>query len=199
MTAAAGVIALLALVATVASLAYLHLAPTGLSPVRNAVSQYGITPFRVGYRAATLAFALAGVALAVGIDHALGAPARGVVIALAIFAAARAAISWFPMDAPGSQGTATGRRHGLLALAAFAAVAFGALRLGSVLEHAGRWHALATTSSVLGAVMLACLVGMGLARSHPGLRERFGLIERGFYLSAIAWFAVFAVAAATTG
>jgi hypothetical protein len=199
MTAAVGVIALVGLAATVASLTYLHLAPTGLSPLRNAVSQYGITPFRAGYRVATLAFALAGVALAVAIDRALGAPARGVVIALAIFAAARGAISWFPMDAPGGEHTATGRNHGLLALAAFAAATFGAFRLGSVLEHAARWHALATPSSVLGAAMLACLVGMGLARSHPALRERFGLIERGFYLCAIAWFAVFAVAAVGTG
>lgn len=28
----------------------LHLLPTGLSPVRNAVSQYGITRYRQGYR-----------------------------------------------------------------------------------------------------------------------------------------------------
>jgi hypothetical protein len=55
----AGMIALAALAVTVASLGYLHLAPTGLSPIRNAVSQYGITPFRTGYRAATIAFAVA--------------------------------------------------------------------------------------------------------------------------------------------
>jgi len=58
--AAAGLIALLALAVTAASLGYLHLAPTGLSPVRNAVSQYGITPFRAGYRVATIAFGAAG-------------------------------------------------------------------------------------------------------------------------------------------
>jgi len=51
--AAAGVIALLALAVVVASLTYLHLEPTGLSPVRNAVSQYGITSFRAGYRVAS--------------------------------------------------------------------------------------------------------------------------------------------------
>jgi hypothetical protein len=69
-TAAAGVIALLALAVTVASLGWLHVEPTGLSPVRKAVSQYGITPFRVGYRVATIAFAAAGIALAVGISRA---------------------------------------------------------------------------------------------------------------------------------
>ena len=58
---AAGVIALLALAVTVASLTWLHVEPTGLSAVRNPVSQYGITRFRIGYRVATLAFAAAGL------------------------------------------------------------------------------------------------------------------------------------------
>jgi hypothetical protein len=39
---------------------------------------------------------------------------------------------------------------------------------------------------------------MALARAFPAIRARFGAIERGFYLSAIAWFAVFAVACATS-
>ena len=82
----AGVIALAALAATVASLGYLHLAPTGLSPIRTAVSEYGITRFRAGYRAATIAFAVAGAALAVGIDRAVGSRASAVIALLAIFA-----------------------------------------------------------------------------------------------------------------
>jgi len=95
--------------------------PTGLSPVRNAVSQYGITPFRAGYRVATIAFAAAGIALAAGIGLALGSGGRPVVVLLVIFAIARAAISWFPMDVPGSERTSTGQMHGLLAIGAFAA------------------------------------------------------------------------------
>jgi len=46
--------------------------------------------------------------------------------------------------------------------------------------------------------MAACLAGMALGRSVPALRARFGAIERGFYLSAIAWFAVCAVASVIT-
>ena len=45
---AAGIVALAALAAVATGLAYLRLAPTGLSPSRDAVSQYGITdPARV--------------------------------------------------------------------------------------------------------------------------------------------------------
>jgi len=44
-TAGAGWLDLLGLVAVVSSLAFLNVAPTGLSPVRNPVSQYGITRY----------------------------------------------------------------------------------------------------------------------------------------------------------
>ncbi|HEY1774774.1 MAG TPA: DUF998 domain-containing protein [Solirubrobacteraceae bacterium] len=190
----AGAIALAALAATVASLGYLHLAPTGLSPLRNAVSQYGITPYRSGYRAATIAFAVAGAALAVGIDRAVGSRASTVIVFLAIFAAARAAISWFPMDAPGTQRTSTGQTHGLLAGAAFGGATVAAFKLGAVLRHGHRWHALAPVSTALGIAMVVTLAALVVSRSYPALRLRFGAIERGFYISAIAWFAVFAVA-----
>jgi len=194
----AGALALLALAVVVASLVYLHLEPTGLSPVRNAVSQYGITSFRIGYRVATIAFSIAGVALVVGLDKALnGGGSRLVLILLVIFAGARCAISWFPMDAPLAGRTQTGKMHGLLAFVAFVSAGLAALRLGGVLSRQARWHSLATVSTGLGWVMAACLLGLALGRSIPGARERFGLIERGFYLSAIAWFTVFAAALAT--
>jgi len=196
MTTVAGVAALLALAAVVASLGYLHLEPTGLSPVRNAVSQYGITTFRGGYRAATIAFGIAGLALAVGFYQTVKGTGRAVVILLVIFAIARCAISWFPMDAPGAARTSTGQMHGLLALGAFGSVTIAAFRLGGVLALQERWHSLAVVSTALGCAMVACLAGMALGRSVPALRARFGAIERGFYLSAIAWFAVFAVACA---
>jgi hypothetical protein len=193
---AAGVIALLALAVTVASLGWLHVKPTGLSPVRNAVSQYGITVFRAGYRAATIAFGAAGIALAAGVGEALASRGKVVVILLVIFAIARAAISWFPMDAPGADRTSTGQTHGLLAMAAFGGVTLAAFRLASVLSGQDRWHSLAPVSATLAIVMAALLIAMALARSLPAVRARFGAIERGFYLSAITWFAVFAYACA---
>ncbi|HTW13261.1 MAG TPA: DUF998 domain-containing protein [Solirubrobacteraceae bacterium] len=190
----AGVIALLALAATVASLGWLHVQPTGLSPVRNAVSQYGISDYKVGYRVATLAFGVAGVALAIGIAHRVGGNDGAVVALLLIFAAARAAISWFPMDEPGTTRTGTGRKHGLLAIAAFGGTTAAAFRLGGRLRDGSTWHSLAPVSTVLAVVMLACLLIMAFARSSPAVRERFGAVERGFYTAAIAWFTVFAAA-----
>jgi Protein of unknown function (DUF998) len=192
---AAGAVALAALAAVVASLTYLHLEPTGLSPVRNAVSQYGISRYKAGYRAATIAFAVAGLALATGLHRELsGHGAKLVVLLLVLFAAARAAISWFPMDAPGAERTSTGSMHGVLAIVAFGGVTAAAFRLGSVLSNSVHWHSLGPVSIGIGSAMIACLLGMMLARSVPWIRARFGAIERGFYAAAIAWFAVFAAA-----
>jgi hypothetical protein len=195
----AGAIALVALAAVVGSLGWLHVQPTGLSPVQNAVSQYGISAYAVGYRVATIAFASAGVALAVAVEQATQPRAWTTVVLLLVFAAARAAISWFPMDVPGTELTPTGRHHGLLAIAAFGAATAAAFNLGSVLSRQSRWHDLAGTSRILGAIMLATLIAMAVARREPAVRRRFGAIERGFYLGAIAWFAVFSVAAVTAG
>ena len=193
---AAGILALLGLAVTVASLVWLHLEPTKLSPVRDPVSEYGITNFRAGYRVATIAFGAAGLALAAGIGQALGDRGLAVVILLVAFAITRGAISWFPMDIPGTKWTRTGWIHFVLAFVAFASVLAAASVLGAVLSHPGSWHALAPVSTALGYALTACLAMFGLAQTVPALQAWFGVIERGFYLFAITWCAVFAVACA---
>ncbi len=197
-TEIAGIVSLVGLTGVVASLCYLHLAPTGLSPMRNAVSQYGITEYRVGYRIATVSFGVAGIALAAGLHSALPAPGSStVVICLAVFAAGRLIISWFPMDAPGSIRTPIGQTHGLIAILTFGSAVFAAFRLGSVLRIESLWHSLWPVSSGLGVTMAACILGMFLGRSNMAWHRAFGAVERLFYLSAIIWFAVFSVACAT--
>jgi hypothetical protein len=195
MTQVAGVVALAALAMLVASLTYLHVAPTGLSPLRNAVSQYGISRYKAGYRVATIAFALAGAALAAGLASGSGSHEQAgfVVALLVVFTLARALISWFPMDAPGTRRTRTGASHGLLASAAFLAISLAALRLGTVLHAGARWHSFAAVSTAFGWAMIVTLLAMLAARSVPAVAARFGAIERCFYVLAIAWSVLFAV------
>jgi hypothetical protein len=172
----------------VAALVILHVLPTGLSPLRNAVSQYGISEYRAGYRAQTLAYAVAGVGAALGVSTLPGSV--GIVVALcAIFAAARALISWFPMDAPGATRTRTGSRHGVLAIAAFLAVGFASRELASLLNRAGIHSGIAAASGLLTLLMAIALIGMALAR-RAGY---FGLVERAFYGCMTAWLATVAV------
>ena len=154
----------------IACLAYLHLSPTGYSPLRNAVSEYGVGSYARWYQAQATAAGLAAVALAV----ALGGPRR-VVLLLALFAGARLAITQAPLDR---------RRvaHWLLAVLAFGSAAVAGVRL-KPLDHG---------TPALGWAMLAFVLLMAIARKSPELRGWFGLIERGFYVSMLAWLALVA-------
>lgn len=190
----AGAVGVTGLAVCVASLAYLHLADTGLSPVRNAVSQYGITRVRGGYRAATISLGCAGGAAAVGIDAAVHGQGVALVVGLlVVFGIARLIISWFPMDAPGTPRTATGAAHGLIAIVTFGSAAIAALRFGQLLTRGGPWHAFASTSTACGWAMVTCIAGLTLSRSSPALRRRFGAIERVLYVAIIGWLAVIAI------
>lgn len=181
-----------------AVLVFLHLAPTGLSPLRNAVSHYGITRFKAGYRAMTVSMGVSGGALAGALAVALrGAGVAEIVVLLSVFAAARLAISWFPMDEPGAARTGTGATHGLLAIVTFGAAAAAAIRLCRVLERNEAWLALAHDSRILGWAMVACVAAMLLMRVAPDLRRVFGAIERALYLAMLVWLVMVGVACAT--
>jgi hypothetical protein len=193
-----GLVSLAGVAGVIGSLGYLHLAPTGLSPVHNAVSQYGITEYRLGYRVATVSFGIAGIALATGLHVTLPNPGTSVVVTLlVIFGAGRFAISWFPMDAPGTPRTPTGQAHGLIAIGTFGSAVIAAFRLGSVLRDGSLWQSLSPVSTGLGVVMAVCILGMFLGRSSTSWRRDFGAVERVFYLSTVVWFTIFSVACAT--
>lgn len=179
----------------VVALVVLHLVPSGLSPLRNPVSQYGITQFKVGYRVQTLAYGLAGAGAAIGLAS-LPRPSLFVVVLCGVFAASRAAISWFPMDPPGGKLSATGRRHGLLGIGAFVALAVAAVDFSRTVgrDHVGA--AFGLVSGVLAAVMLVSLVAMATRRR--GAAGNFGLVERIFYLGMTAWLCLVAVLLAAT-
>ncbi len=159
-------------------LVYLHLAPTGYSPIRNAVSEYGVGRFAPLYSMqATLAGA-AGLWLAVALKH----PHR-VVTLLVVFAIARVAIGWFPTDPIDSpERTSRGRIHVLLAAVALVTLPWAAVALSHA-DHGEPW---------LGRLMVALAVLTAVALRTP-LRPWFGLIERVFYVAMLAWLVLVAV------
>jgi hypothetical protein len=164
-----------------ACLLFLHVAPTGYDPLRNAVSEYGVGRFAWGYRAQVTCAALAALALAA----ALPAGTRREIALLVVFAAARLAIAAFPTDLLGSERiTPTGRVHLLLAAIAFASICWCACALRRA--DGGQ--------PVLGYVASAGAVGTMLAlRRVPELRPVLGLLERIFYAAVVAWFFLVAV------
>jgi integral membrane sensor domain MASE1 len=183
----ASVLLLLGSAIALVALIALHVLPTGLNPLRDPVSQYGITKYRAGYWTAAGGAALAGLGGAITYAHLPGVAAVITVVLLAIFAAARALIGFFPMDAPGAPRTATGRLHNALAFAAFGPVTAAAFVGAGTLHDAG--HAeLSTWTTVFGAVMALGTIGMLVAARVPRARGVFGLAERLIYAGFLAWF-----------
>lgn len=150
----------------------LHLLPTGLSPVRNAVSQYGISRYRSGYRVQTIGHAVAGAGAAVGVA---ALPGRGTVPIVL---------------------SRTGGRHGLLAAAAFGSVALAAAGVSRLLGRDGIDPAMGVLSGALAVVMLGTLLAMAMDRRAGA--AHFGLIERGFYLAVTVWLVALCVTLAAS-
>ena len=168
------------------SLVVVHVLPTGLDPLRDPVSQYGITPYRGWYWAAAGGAALAGLGGVLLFATTRSAISIVTVVLLLAFSAARASIGFFPMDAPGAARTRTGRAHNLLATAAFAAVTAAAFTGAGALHDAG-FPAASGWSTVCGVIMAVGTAGLLLTSRIPRF-ALFGLAERLIYVGFIAWF-----------
>ncbi len=190
MTLGYAIVALAGVVTLVAALGFLHVAPTGLSAVRDPVSGYALTRYRPAYALAAGAAAVAGLAVALLVS---GVPGTSASVGLLFtFAAARALIPVFPMDAPGSERSTSGRVHSVLATLAFATVTASAFLASWPLAVAGE-HLLSAVSSTAGVVMAVGCAVVIAGHSHPGPRRWFGLAERLIYLGFIGWFASVAI------
>lgn len=193
------VLALVGVLVVLAALVALHALPTGLSPIRDAVSAYGISPYRWLYRTQTIATGVTAAALAIAVPSAIASGTVGAVIALWVLAVARAVIGWFPMDAPGATRTGTGRLHNVLAFGAFAAASVGGFMTGIAFGGDPRFVALAGISTALGWLMSAASLLTLLAARIKALSPIFGLAERLIYLGMLAWLATVAAALLTSG
>ena len=182
---AAGVIVLVGVAVTVLALSALHVLPTGLNPLHDAVSHYGITPYRLYYRVLTLGMAVSGGAAAIGLAH-VHAGRAWVIVPLWVFAGARALISWFPMDSPGTPPTRTGFIHFGLAVVTFGTVAVAAYRLSENLRSAYCWPSASRVLEPLGWIVVGALVVMLVSKRLGNL---FGLGERVYYLAVLVWLA----------
>lgn len=192
-TAPWAALVLAATAVAIGALLALHVLPTGLSPVRDAVSHYGITRYRLGYRVLTVSMGVAGIAAAaaVGVTMPAGARRAAVIVLLGLFGLARLVISWFPMDAPGAARTRTGVSHWLLAVVTFVSAGLAAQELGRLVRRADGTGALAATGFadvivVIGWVLIVAIVATVISARVPDLRRRLGVAERGIYVGMFA-------------
>jgi len=194
MVQAFGVVTAIAVAVQGLALIVLHLVPTGYNPRTDAVSDYGIGPYRGLFWTQALAAGVAGFALAIALGDTKPSIPSEVIVLLVISGVARLLIPVFPTDQNGSRfQTARGTVHMILAIVIFAALIFAASKLGSTLEHRPAWHDVKGWLTALPWVMTGAAVGVLVALRVPGLNRRFGLFERLFYVASIAWFLIVAI------
>jgi hypothetical protein len=163
----------------------LHFVPTGLDPVRYAVSDYGWTSYHVGYRTMVVLQGLGALLIAIGLGRQTDAKSLGW---LYVYGVARLLVSAFMTDRePESLRslTRTGRIHILLAGTAFASIAVAASHLD--------WTGKPAVLGPLGWLVAATAIATGTAIVVPPIRRvALGVIERAHYAAAITWLIVVA-------
>lgn len=86
------------------------------------------------------------------------------------------------------------------AVAIFASIAVAASNLGGTIGHESAWHAVnGLVDGWLPWVITATAIATGLVIRAPRLQHIFGLIERLYHVSSIAWFLVVAIELARIG
>jgi hypothetical protein len=180
--------ALLGLVCVATSaviLVALHFLPTGLDPVRYAVSDYGWTRYHVGYRTMVVLQGVGAILIAVGLGQETDVGSLGW---LYVYGVVRILVSAFMTDRePASLRTLTraGRIHMLLAGTAFASIAVAASHLD--------WTGKPSVLGPLGWLVTVTAIATGAALVVPPLRNAaLGAIERTHYAAAITWLIVVA-------
>jgi|SRR5271165_1281931 len=200
MVEAFSIVAVVAVAVQAGALVVLHVLPTGYSPVRDAVSDYGVGRYRGVYWLQLVAGAAAGIALAIALAESHPSKPTLAVVMLLVSALARLVLLAFPTDHGGSRfETVTGTVHMVLAVTIFASLIIAASELSGTLGSDPAWHDVKGLVEVLPWVMTVSAVGILVALRAPRLKLISGLIERLFYVSSIAWFLVVAIELAKIG
>ena len=179
----AALIGLICVAASAVILVALHVVPTGLDPIRYAVSDYGWTSYHLGYRMMVVLQGVGAILIAVGLGQETDVGSLGW---LYVYGVVRLLISGFMTDREPSglrSLSRTGRIHMLLAGTAFASIAVAA----SNLDWTGRPDVLGPLGWVVTATAIATGIALVVA---PIRRVALGAIERTHYAAAITWLIV---------
>jgi len=193
-----GVLALVSLAVGIVALVVLHVVPTGYSPLRDAVSDYGVGRYAWGYRTQVVAIGVAAAIEAGGFAH-NGAAGTAGIVWLVGYAISRVAIAWAPTDLPGTTRTPTGRVHALLAIAAFTAIAVATSTIPNDLRGVAAWDSWADPLNTLGTLVVVAAIATAAAIVVGPLRQVFGLVERLLYVASLAWLLTAAIAFVALG
>jgi hypothetical protein len=183
-----GILAIVFTALQVIALIVVHLLHTGYDPVRDAISDYGVGPYRPWYWSQAVAGGAGCLALGIGLAQLHPFTPTYALDALIATAVARFLLPFFPTDQHGSRfHTARGVVHMLLAVIAFGGLVWAATDLWATLRHYPAWHGAKSALTIIPWVMLGSVLAVVLAIRGPRLKRFFGVFERVFYISSITW------------
>jgi len=191
---ALSIVAALATAVQAGALIILHLLPTGYYPVRDAVSDYGVGPYRGWFWLQAVAGGVSCLALGIALAGLHPFTPTQAVVALVVTAGSRFLIPFFATDQQGSRfQTLHGVVHMILAVIAFGGLVWAATDLWSTLRHYPAWNGAEGALTVIPWIMLGSVIAVVLAIRGPRLKPFFGVFERLFYLSSITWGLIVAI------
>jgi hypothetical protein len=176
----------LSYVASFAVYIWLHITPSGYSPVSNAVSDYGVgktSKLFVIYLwlnnigSIAIAFALIGLSY---IPHIIP-------ILLLVLTLSRIGLSLFPTDLEGEKHTKRGYLHYFFAIILFGLSYYVIHHVTVVVAGREGRHHVVRFLEILSWLTTASLIGTVITMWKP-FRNIFGAIERVFILSTTFWF-----------
>lgn len=169
----------------------LHAFPTGYSVLRNPLSDFATGNYRVLMIIAFLLLGIGVLVLDAGLAKGLGSGKRIAlgVFFIAVFGASRLLVAFFPSDVDGAERTVAGRLHTLFSAFGFLAVPLAAIILTPVFDRIYErvaWASVYSTLRRLELIVVILALVLWITRLKS-LRIVFGLVERLFYASTLAW------------
>src|ERR1700722_16445232 len=188
MDAVFGALILLFIVISTGCLVYLHLLPTGLHPLRNAVSEYGAGRFRFWYQAMCVTQAIAAFLTAAALATKV-TPAPFVTdAALIVLGLARLIISQAPVIVTHGKHTATSRTHLVMAILIFGSAVVASTSFDIAMVNQVDWASVLSTLHLFRLAIAFFALFTFLAVAIPRGLRYVGTVERLLYVSIIGWF-----------
>jgi hypothetical protein len=189
-----GLLAAASFAATLAYLAMmliLHVLPTGYSPIRHAVSDYGVGRYEPLFTVALYVSSVGVLTLAFALLRGVGSPplATRDLVCLLLIPLARIGMTLFPTSLEGQRISRAGLLHYACAVAAFTLTYLAISGMTPALRalDPGEWARvpLGWAEWIVGPALALVVVTM-----LGPLRRLFGLFERIFLLTTNVWFAL---------
>jgi hypothetical protein len=169
-------------------LVYLHLLPTGLHPLRNAVSEYGAGRFHFWYQAMCVNQAIAAFLTAAALATKVTPAPFATDAALIVLGLARLVISQAPVVVVHDKRTTTSGTHILMAALIFGSAVVASTSFGRAIAGQADWASVLSSLHIFEyAITLFALLTFLAVAIPRGLRC-VGLVERLLYVSIIGWF-----------